>query len=300
MKKQLLTLLTTTSFILLIGCADNASTVKNTVDTVETAQTESTVESQETEFESMEDADMENTEEATEPITEQTMEEWLTETGKQETICMAVWNDANSTKHIIENEETYERQEGDRFFICTPSCFENGHSTVVINYEFGKPTDNYLEVILGGFKGTEDIFYEVNCSNGEQGTIHFSLVSSGTAITSSETVDASLPGLQWTMKLGLDTPKIVVYNDTTGFKQILDEGATYQMCEGDELAIYLPENYTYVSTNMGEDNLSLIVNVVWMNWTGVDLGNGFTFEAIAQNTDTSEQFVTHATLLPIQ
>ncbi len=306
MKKQLLTLLTTASILFLTGCADPQTAGNDATDIVDTTQGESITESQSQDAGTTETADTdletdtETSAEIAEPTTEQSMEEWLTEIGKQGTICMAVWNDTTSTKHIIENEETYERQDGDRFFMCTPSKVKENLSDSTIGHKLNKPSDNYLEVTLDDFLGEATICFDVICLDGEQGHIQFDLTYSGTT-TSNPTTDAPyLPGLYWTMDLGLATPTIVVYNDTTNFKQILDEGATYQFCQGDELAVYLPDNYIYDSTNMGNDNLTLIVNVVWIDWTGVDLGNEFTFEFNAQNTDTLEKFTTQVTLLPIQ
>lgn len=285
--------------VALTSCSKKNNNKDNQV-TNNTPKVEDTVEVNSTEEVEVPEVEVESTEEVEdEPVAEQTMEEWLTEIGSKGTICMAVWNDKNSTKHIIENDETYERQDDDKFFICMPSKFKECNCIVVIGNEFGKPTDNYLEVTFESFSGEEDITYEVICSGGEEGKIHFTLVSSGTAVAPSTTVDEDIPGFYWAGDLGYDTSKIVVWNDAKGFKQVLDEGATYQLCEGDELAVYLPENYTYNSSNI-EGNLSLVINLILVDVNELEIGDKLDFEITTCNTETSETITSHVTLLPIQ
>jgi len=278
---------------------DNISATDDS-DVMESDQSADGISESEADGESEDMSETENTETDTEELeAEQTMEEWLTEVGSEGTICMAVWNELDSTKHIIENDTTYERQEGDRFFICTPSKFKEGHSRVAMDYKFVRPYDNYLEVTYPGFSGEEDITHEITCSGGEEGKIHFTLASSGTQISSSTTDNTDIPGFYWAGDLGYDTSKIVVWNDAKSFKQVLDEGATYQLCEGDELAVYLPENYIYNSSNI-EGNLSLVINLLLIDVQELEIGEKLDVEITTSNTETSELVTNRVTLLPIQ
>ena len=57
-------------------------------------------------------------------------------------------------------------------------------------------------------------------------------------------MESTLPGREWvqtTFPGVIDTPKIVIYNDTTNRKTIVEEGEVVVYNESDTFAIYLPE-----------------------------------------------------------
>ena len=292
-KKYLIVLALTAMTLTLSGCgnqADNspANTVSTEIAATESVETTPDVEATEDVSVAATPEAAETTEE--EPAPEETMENWLTEVGKQGTICMAVWNDANSTKHIIENDETYEMQEGDRFFICTPSKLKKSSLTMRFKHEYGKPSDNYVEIKFPLVTPKEDIACDITCSNGEQGSTNFTLTCS---------IPDKLMGLHWANELGYDTPKMVVWNDTTGFKQELESPATYQLCVDDQLAIYSPEEY-YIDSKNYQGNHTILSHVAFIDWTQIDLGEAFDLEITMRHFETLEPITFHVTLLPVQ
>lgn len=286
--------------VALVACSKKNNNKNNQVtNNTPKVEVESTEEVQvpevEVEAEPEPEVEVETTEEVVEePVTEQTMEEWLTEIGSQGTICMAVWNDVNSTKHIIENDETYELQNGDRFFICTPSKIKKNTWTMRIKKENGERVDNYMEVVFQGLTDKEDITCETTCAGGEQGIIHFTLLCSGTSDSD------KMLGLHWATKLGYDVSKMVVWNDTTGLKQELEEGATYQLCEGDQLALYIADEYFVDSKNIETSNTKTTANILFIYWEQIELGDKFDLEITTRHVETLEAVTSHVTLLPVQ
>ncbi len=224
---------------------------------------------------------------------EKTMEEWLTEAGKQGTICMAVWNDANSTKHVIEEGERYQKEIGDRFFVCSPSRVLEAEYITASEFKLKKPFENYCEVMFGEHEGEDDISLIFKCETGEEAEVNFVMICDGETITSE-------PGFEWARGLGYETPKTVVWNDTTGFKQELNNGETYQLCEGDMFALFVPDNYLYFNSNIEQNKISLAFNIALINWEELDLSDGFDFEITFRHNETSEEITSHVTLLPMQ
>lgn len=116
--------------------------------TEESSQQESEVEQVEEESEQLvEESVEEPVVETEEKVAVETMEERLTNLGLQG-ICVVVWNDSNEEEHVIEEGETYQKVDGDRFFICTPSHRTKVNSSSTSGIELGKPTDNYCEIFF--------------------------------------------------------------------------------------------------------------------------------------------------------
>lgn len=113
-----------------------------------------------------------------EPKTEENMEEWLTEVGSQGTICLVVWNDSNSTKHIIEKGERYNKNDGDRFFVCSPSRVCETDYITASEFNLGRPFENYCEVTFGEYSGEDEIYLEFKCEAGEEAIIEFTMINS--------------------------------------------------------------------------------------------------------------------------
>lgn len=59
---------------------------------------------------------------------------------------------------------------------------------------------------------------------------------------------------------------MVVWNDTTGVKQELDEGATHKLCQGDELALYMPDNYLFNDAKIDGTHIDRGYNIAIINW----------------------------------
>lgn len=107
---------------------------------------------------------------------ENEMENWLVEVAQQG-ISLVAWNEINNKKHIFEENETYQAVDGDRFFICTPSSLHSVSMYPSDTVNLQKPNDNYCEISL-----MDNIAYafedlEVECENGEQGTLKFLILT---------------------------------------------------------------------------------------------------------------------------
>ena len=253
----------------------------------ETNQVEETVEEQtEAETEKVEEEVVEETQaEEVDP-----MEEWLTNLGLQG-VYVAVWNDSNSTQHIMEEGEMYTKNEGDRFFICTPSFMTEINSSTNNGIEFETSTrENYCEIFFNDSDRDNDIQLAITCKNGETGNISFSL--------SAPTKEVEETGYEWAKSLGYDEPKMVVWNDTTGLRKELEEGETYQLCEGDEVALYMTANYLFDSANVDESLVARGINVAVLSWKKIELGDKFDFEITIYHTETYDTITLHVTLLP--
>ena len=50
-------------------------------------------------------------------------------------------------------------------------------------------------------------------------------------------------GEQWVMSLNYEEPKLVFWNDELGTQTVVEEGESYQMSDGDVMAVYLPGEY---------------------------------------------------------
>lgn len=107
------------------------------------------------------------------------MEAWLNELGKQG-ISLAVWNETNGTKHVIETSEAYVLEEGDRFFVTTPSKIHSIGTFFQYEkdwYHLEKPQEYYMEI---SFKEQIQsvVEFEIECSGGQRGIILCKLYSS--------------------------------------------------------------------------------------------------------------------------
>ena len=90
------------------------------------------------------------------------------------------------------------------------------------------------------------------------------LISEGAEDSASTNTEETLSGKDWAFTLEFDEPKLIVWNDETGTREVIDEGGTYQMQEGDVLGIYSGDEFLpYVSTEPSEF------------CTGVNMGSPF-------------------------
>lgn len=219
-----------------------------------------------------------------------TMEQRLTELGLQG-ICVVVWNDVRGEEHIITEGESYKKVEGDRFFICTPSSMTELNSSTARGTEFGESSDNYREIIFNEYE--EDINtveFSITCQNGEQGEINFFVEDS--------MKEDQQTGIDWVMSLGYDSPKMVVYNDTTGLRKELEEGDEYQLSEGDIVAMYTPDYWYFESTNITEAKIIEGINATVFDWKELTLDDNLSLEMSVWDTTTDNIVTLHVTLLP--
>lgn len=54
-----------------------------------------------------------------------------------------------------------------------------------------------------------------------------------------------LPNTAWVAQLNLDKPTFLIFNDTTGERKVLEDGQEYTLVEGDELAIWRPQDWDW-------------------------------------------------------
>ena len=71
-------------------------------------------------------------------------------------------------------------------------------------------------------------------------------------------MESNLPGLEWmeTFKGIIDEPKIVVFNDSTNKKVIVENGAEVDFAFDDTFAIYAPEKMTVVERDTDTFNVN--------------------------------------------
>ncbi len=279
------------TIFLLSGCNRGSGEEKIQEETQETAELNESVNDAENqdEAEAAEksgEPDAENTEEESGTAEEKTMEARLTELGLAG-ICLVVWNDTTATEKIIQNGDSYEKQEGDRFFICTPSMMIDISSNAVKMEELKPPFDNYCEIFLMDFQEDEDVEMNVGCENGEEGSINFCMLKPDVQ-----------SGMEWVQSLGYDEPKMVVWNDTTGLRKELEEGEEYQLAEGDEVAMYVPDTYIFYGSNTDMEDVLTLECVARLRLDYIDLGDKFNLEMSAMHAETYDIVPLHVTLLP--
>ena len=112
---------------------------------------------------------------------------------------------------------------------------------------------------------------------------------------------STLPGKEWiqtTFPGVIDTPKIVIYNDETNRKTIVEKGDVVVYNESDTFAVYLPDGYTiirgsYLSTetlegeNYLEETFDMeIVKEEYEFWKNVD--GGAQYKITVDNMVTEE------------
>lgn len=220
---------------------------------------------------------------------ENTLEKRLTELGL-EGICVVVWNESTETEHIIAEGENYSKNEGDRFFICTPSFMIGINSETNNGDELGMPTENYCEISFNESEEPNKVLLEISCENGEQAKIQFCLQD--------DMKEEQQTGIDWVMSLGYDSPKMVVYNDTTGLRKELEEGEEYQLSEGDVVAMYKPDHWYFESTNITDAKIEHGVNIIIFDWRNLTLSDKLDVEISVWDTTTDSIVALHVTLLP--
>ena len=60
-----------------------------------------------------------------------------------------------------------------------------------------------------------------------------------------ENEEVTETGEDWANTLSFEEPKLLVWNDETGTREVIDENGEYTLKEGDKLALYTPENYEF-------------------------------------------------------
>ncbi len=114
-------------------------------------------------------------------------------------------------------------------------------------------------------------------------------------------MESTLPGKEWiqtTFPGVIDTPKIVIYNDATNRKTIVEEGEIVVYNESDTFAVYLPDGCTIVigsylvskatvDKNYEEEVFDMeILKEEYQLWKNID--GGALYEVTLNNNGTEE------------
>lgn len=234
--------------------------------------------------------------EATEaPAIEQTMEEWLNEMGAQG-ICLALWNESTGTKRLMMEGEEYTKVEGDRIFLCAPSLITKFRVASVNGIEPERLSENCVEIIFADNKDDDKITVKIITEESEF-EINYVLKANENYVATQET---QLPGFEWAKKLGYNHPQLVVWNDTTGTKMELEDGATYQLNEGDTVALYKCDHYFLYDANIKMSHIISGNELEILNMKEIEVGDKLELEMTVSHVETFEEITFHITLLPIQ
>ena len=76
-------------------------------------------------------------------------------------------------------------------------------------------------------------------------------------------MDSTLPGLEWieTFNGVIDEPKLVIFNDDTNKKIILENGQKIDFSDGDNLLLYMPPTGKEIYMQEGQNDYSIFEEV---------------------------------------
>lgn len=210
-------------------------------------------------------ADVEETiqEEAKEEVVESTEEvetfqsagEWAHSVDRAEPK-MTIWNEITKEGIILENEQKYVLKEGDLLVICTK---EEGsglsiHSALAKSEYKVRSSSGYTQFIFNE-AFIEETLFEIDITiAGVEYPFSVTFIPENATSTASDsetsqtTQTTELSGEAWVNTLEYDEPKLVVWNDETGTKEVIEQGGKYNMTQGDTLGIYCPEGYFLYNT----------------------------------------------------
>ena len=216
----------------LYACAGNNSDKEVSSVTVETepAKTEADDVEDSTTLESVQEETTEN-EEVTGP---QNVAEWsllLDRTVPK----LTIWNDISKEGTILENGQKVVLKDGDLLVVCMneEESYIEINSPIKSNEFRSYGTANYK--IFEFYKEfSEEFSFEFLMTiDGVDYSFNVTLVSEGVSLSEDD-----ISGKDWAFTLEFDEPKLIVWNDETGTKEVVDEGGKYQMQTGDVLGVY--------------------------------------------------------------
>ena len=165
---------------------------------------------------------------------------------------MTIWNEITKEGIILENEQKYSLKEGDQLVICTKEK-NSGlsiHSDLSLSEFESRSSTSYTQFIFNKVFLEETLFEVVMTVAGTEYTFSVTLISEGAEDNGVETnTEDNLIGKEWAATLEYDEPKLIVWNDETNTKEVIDNGGSYQMQSGDMLGIYHSEKYFPVRTD---------------------------------------------------
>ena len=238
------------AFVLVISSMLTACGTSTATTTPETKQEVAVVDKEVVQTEVEETKPEEVVQETTEEVqSPQRLDEWV-QTVDSTKPKMAIWNDMTKEGIILEEEQKYVLKEGDVLVICTE---EEGsgldiHSSISFEDFKCLISEKYITFVFLK-EILEDTLFKLDVTvAGVQHTLSVILVSENSTDTASEGSESNeMSGKDWASGLSYEEPKLLVWNDEIGTKEIIENGGQYTMNQGDVLAIHCPAEH-YVTT----------------------------------------------------
>lgn len=197
--------------------------------------------------ESNESVDVESAEEVSGP---QDIWEWVASIDATEPI-LTIWNDNNREGYIFQNNEKCILKEDDVICICIQEKETNLEIySPMKSGEFRSYGTSDCKIFEFNKEFTSEYLFEFAMTiGGVEYPFSITLISESAADSASaSTSEDTLSGKEWAATLEYDEPKLIVWNDEMGTKEVIDEGGTYQMQEGDVLGLYHGADYRPFTT----------------------------------------------------
>ena len=165
---------------------------------------------------------------------------------KEEEPKLTIWNSITKQGLVLENAKKYIVKEGDVLVLCgnfegavytdidVPVLNKVLSTSIHKEYEFTEIPAGETEI---------NIFLKVNEKEYE---LSLTIVpeNATSTVSDSEIIQTTeLSGEAWASTLEYEEPKLVVWNDETGTKEVIELGGKYVMQEGDTIGIYCPIGY---------------------------------------------------------
>ena len=187
---------------------------------------------------------VESTEEVAGP---QSVAQWA-KTFDTEEPQLTIWNDITKEGTIVENGQRCILKDGDVLVVCMQETESNMEYLSPVKCEsYGSERYKVLEFTQ---EFSEDTLYEfIITVAGVEYPFSVTLISENAAstVSDSETAETTqtteVSGKEWVSSLEYAEPKLVVWNDETGTKEVIELGGKYVMQQGDILGMYCPEDY---------------------------------------------------------
>ena len=166
---------------------------------------------------------------------------------------MTIWNEITKEGIILENEQKYSLKEGDLLVICT----KEKNSGIEINSDISlsefksRSSSSYTQFMFNKVFLEETLFEFVITVAGTDYPFSVTFIPENDTATVSDsettqTTEAS--GKEWVSSLEYEEPKLVVWNDEIGTKEVIEQGGKYIMQQGDTFGMYCPEGYFLYNT----------------------------------------------------
>ena len=164
----------------------------------------------------------------------QTLDEWVDSLNLSE-LKYCVWNESKGMGIVLENNQTYELEDGDIILIYKPEGIETMTIPNETSINGVDAHERYNILDLTYYNKETKFQTTIKSKDGQEYKFDFSIVlPSSVEIKSIK----ALSGDEWEKIISKEKPAFIVWNDKTGEKTMIPDGEEYQLKEGDEIAIY--------------------------------------------------------------